>query len=340
VPKIDAVIVGGGNVFHARPSSLQEYSPVARTAYPSVWLGAASLAAKHGVPLILNSPGVPRKPGPAVGRLMSEVVNRAAYASVRDEASAGILEDAGARNLHVVPDTALGLQDVFGPISDLPDLWQSSSLPDRGHYIAIHLNDRYGEEGLSELGENLDKLSATLKLPLVLVPIGLCHGDLEYARRVARQLNCKSYVFEHNTMVRNVCSVLANSALYVGSSLHAYITAVAYGVPGVLVADADYQHKFSGLLSALGHCDRLRPSWSSATQFVAKGGDKRVATVGVNVAADQVRVHWASVCRAMISGPAMSSFFGRSGLLPVAGAALNTIDNKLLIPSLRHKRKL
>jgi hypothetical protein len=64
-PKVDGVVIGGGQILRASPTPLGIYdrggvSPF--VTYPSLWLGAAYVAARDGLPLCWNAPGVPAPP--------------------------------------------------------------------------------------------------------------------------------------------------------------------------------------------------------------------------------------------------------------------------------------
>ncbi|ORM36079.1 polysaccharide pyruvyl transferase family protein [Williamsia sp. 1135] len=337
---VDAVFVGGGNVVHARPSSLFEYRTTARWAYPRLWAGATEFAARHKAPLIFNAPGVPRRPGPSVGKLMATLFNTADYASVRDERSAEFLSDAGAKNVRIVPDTALNLQSVFGPLGELPPSdFISKFAP--GGYVAVHVNDRYGGVDVVHLAAVLDRIGSSLGLPLVLVPIGLCHGDLNYAEKVATHTSCRSIVLRNNASVREIAAVLARSSLYVGSSLHAYITSAAYGVPAFLVADSSYQHKFSGLLKLICHEDRLLLSWPDVIERLSACRITDTESAGLDAAIVRVEDHWSSI-RNLLGGGVVG--LRRTGrvipALPTIAGGLNVFDNRIATPlhTLRSRR--
>jgi len=94
-PEVDGVVVGGGQILRASPTPLGIYdrggvSPF--VTYPSLWLGAAYVAARDGLPLCWNAPGVPAPFDPTPARFMRWTASVTDHASVRDHASRRLLE--------------------------------------------------------------------------------------------------------------------------------------------------------------------------------------------------------------------------------------------------------
>ena len=55
------MVIGGDHLMRASPTPLNAYDRgdiSSFVAYPSLWLGAAYIAARHNVPLCWNGPGV------------------------------------------------------------------------------------------------------------------------------------------------------------------------------------------------------------------------------------------------------------------------------------------
>lgn len=331
--EFDAVVVGGGNTIHGRPTELSEYAAVRRTAYPSIWIGAAQTASRLRVPLIFNAPGVPREPGPILASMLRRVIERSDYCAVRDEFSADILAGLGCRGLSVIPDTAATLHDVLG---DLAGVRAKGDLFINVNYVVIHLNERYVGMLDSEIAAILDNLALQADMPILLVPIGLCHGDLQYAERIRQLMLSPVEVFEGNSEIRTIAGAIANSSLYIGSSLHACITAMAYGVPALMVADNMYQHKFLGLLSQFGAQDALYSSWSSVEEsgVVGRGRLKAVNMEGANESLD---AHWNLVRKVIgsesVAGANKAGSVGRrfmdTAVSPASASVANVIDNRI-----------
>jgi polysaccharide pyruvyl transferase WcaK-like protein len=307
---VDAVIVGGGNIIHSRRTPLAEYRQVNRTAYPNLWVDAAKVAAEQHVPLIFNAPGVPQRPGVLTRKFMRSAFDSASYVSVRDQRSYEMLSDLNLTvEVRVVPDTALLLSQAI------------EIEPHSGHrYIAVHLNERY-IASVEEMAANLDSIATRLEASVVLIAIGACHGDGELALDVAEKMVVKPTVLSDPSTVREIANTIANSVLYLGSSLHGFITACSYGVPAAIVAKNDIQHKFLGLLEELDAQDRLIPSWQLAvTRCLDSGGlTHLMQPLDVNPAKSKVREHWAEIGEVLAKKRQADSYLSR---LPQPGRAV------------------
>jgi polysaccharide pyruvyl transferase WcaK-like protein len=318
--QFDAVVIGGGNIVHARSSSLPDYRRVRRTAYSSLWMGAAQLAARQDIPLVFNAPGVPR---PFVGlsrRIVADVVRQAVYVAVRDERSRDLLSAAGAPGVEVVPDTALALSDLI-PVPRS----SSTAVPVEGDYFVAHVNSRYGMRDDLAVAARIDSIARDRGARPVLVAIGPCHGDDETAERVARLMSSDVTVIARPRRVRDVAATIAGARFYVGSSLHGFITASTYGVPGVLIADRGAQHKFLGLLEQLGEQDRMVTSWGAAEDLAAPSGNSSKFTTAPDLARCRTAIaeHWTAV-RSAVTGKSgtASAVVRRVPMLPAVATAI------------------
>lgn len=307
--RFDAVMIGGGNIIHARKSDLPDYRHVQRHAYAKLWIGATQLAASQQIPLVVNAPGVPyslRGPSAWFGKMMFE---QAAYGVVRDEESARRLKDMGIFGVGVVPDTALLVREVFAQEGGAHQTFTRRALPER--YAAVHLNERYlSGEGLC-VAERLDSISRKIGMPLVLIPIGPCHGDDRLAASVAGRMQTQPMVLEP-IQVAQIAATIAGAECYIGSSLHGFITAASFERPCLLVAEAEAQHKFQGLLTHLGAESRLFLSWQALESELEVGGpavwNNLRNAPSIEAPTQALREHWVKVELALKSGrPALMS---------------------------------
>ncbi|QXW04670.1 polysaccharide pyruvyl transferase family protein [Rhodococcus globerulus] len=296
--KVDAVIVAGGNILHARRTPLPDYKSVHRTAYASLWAGAAKVAAQNNAPLIINSPGIPKQTGLLTGSIMQMVFRQAQYASVRDNQSLQNLSD-NKSMARVVPDTALLLRDALG----------SKVQKGNTREIAVHVNDRYASSDLAQIASTLDKLSDALELRVHLIGIGACHGDNHLAKSISSHMTTDHSVTADPETVTEVAQIIASASLYVGSSLHGFITACSYGVPAIIVADDSQQHKFDGLLGQLFARRRIIPSWDLVLEEVISSSnaaeqESNIFKNSVNIEGcrTNIREHWQSIT-SVLSGP-------------------------------------
>ena len=303
--EFDAVVVGGGNIIHDNGTNLATYKSVKSVAYPRLWLGATQLATRQRIPLVVNAPGVPKVPGRTAAPLMRRFASRADYLSVRDTYSQEVLRSIGVPGATVVPDSALELRDMFttsAPANlDVPTRL-TETLDSR--FAAVHVNARYKGGDVASLARRLDELSATLQATIVLIAIGPCHGDDDFAETVAAQMHSDPVVFGAPKAVEDIAYVISRSCAYIGSSMHGFITAASFGVPGLIVASHAAQHKFRGLLAHLDAEERLVSSWDEALKALSAGGPQTALTpVDIEPALRRIDDHWAEL-RGALQGAA------------------------------------
>ncbi|PZF57760.1 hypothetical protein DEJ23_06360 [Curtobacterium sp. MCSS17_008] len=313
----DAVMIGGGNLINPRPTTLPAYTGKARVAYPQLWASAARLAAEQAIPLALNAPGIPRKFGWATRGFLRGLADTASYFSVRDEYSADIARRAGATDVHVAPDSALAIPRVLGDIVERPS-----------GRIVVHLNERYiglEENGIAAL---LDDIARTSGDRICLLAIGPCHGDDIVAENIAGLMRTDPIVLSTPHAAAEVAGEISAASGYIGSSMHGYVTAVAYGVPALLVADGKAQHKFAGLLSHVGGERDLRTSWADAREEVTDGNWPGSAdTRDLKLAETRLTAHWNQVRAALTSQATVPRRLVQREAAPSMVALGNAVDS-------------
>jgi polysaccharide pyruvyl transferase WcaK-like protein len=328
--QFDGVMIGGGNILHARPSGLPEYASVRRIAYPTLWAGAAELANSQGIPLVMNAPGVPRRLRRPTAMATRSALGRVAYAAVRDQLSADYLS-AATISARIVPDSALQISDVFGPASALIDAFEGGESDEPGSYAVVHINDRYADGSPDAMAAILDELTLALGLPLHLLAIGPCHDDDSYAREVAALMSRSPRVWDELDRVQDLATVLANARLYIGSSLHGFITASSYRVPALLVTDMHAQHKFRGLLEQIALPDATFESWGRLLRHVriSRGLDSIASVPNLAEAHSTLDAHWSAINGALLSDRDRTPGRAYAGRWAPAVAATNFLDEGL-----------
>ena len=239
----DAVVVGGGNIVHLRRSSLAQYSSLAGMAYPALSLGATALARCLNVPLVFNGPSVRKvEMGRIETRLLADIFSQSSYTALRDEFSVSLADRSGATPARMIPDTAF----------DISRMWPIESRNEVGRvvgHVVVHVNRRYGGDAYST-AKAIDRICSKSGGNVQFLPIGPCHGDIEYMREVSAHMSCPS-LSSSVLSLRAFAEQIATAQAYVGSSMHGFITAISYGVPALLVLENRPLEKFGGLLKTL-----------------------------------------------------------------------------------------
>ena len=266
--RVDAILVGGGYIIIGQQAvGLQTYeaAAVSSHAYPSLWMGATLAAALRDVPVIWNAPGVPypfaqqRK-----SQLIDPALRAADYVSVRDAASAGLIR--GPRmDVHVVPDTALDLPRVWS--SEVLQATHAALVARKGftadtRFFVVHCRGRALDDAQA-LANRIHAFAQTHDMVPLLISLAPCMGDDAVTRALSHRLQTPHLLLDDAQTLQELAAAIAGAQVYIGGSLHGYITAAAYGVPAVLMAKPAHG-KFNGLLQHLDRPNDLAREWDSA----------------------------------------------------------------------------
>jgi hypothetical protein len=297
------MLIGGGNIIHAREANLHEYEAagVNRQAYASLWIGATALAAIHDVPIAWNAPGVPKPMTALPPMLLAATLGAASYVSLRDREALALL-GLGADEAVVCPDTAVEIAGVW-PRRGLEQefkslLGRNGAVSSESHFAVIHVKRRSIEGALESLAHRIDEFSTVNGLVPILVAVGPCHGDDSVAFELGKLLTVPKVVLDQPSGLREIAAAIAFSELYVGASLHGYITAFAYGTPGLIVARPNLS-KHGGFLEHVHRSDDLAFDWQSA---LGRAADQINCTRREALPADiqgRLDAHWNRVADAM-----------------------------------------
>lgn len=187
--------------------------------------------------------------GGAVGRTGEEAANwqrralaKAGWLSVRDDQSADRVADLGLPRPPVSPDSAVTMAALpqAAMLADLrpviaPRMAQGA-LPD-APYICVQCGTNYflGQEQL--LADQVRAVHEATGMPVVSFAIGRAagHNDHLVARRLQDLLGAPAWYSRapEDLTVWEIMSLIAGSGLYMGTSLHGFITAFSFGRPHV-----------------------------------------------------------------------------------------------------------
>jgi GT2 family glycosyltransferase len=202
----------------------------------------------------------------------------------------------------VVPDPAWDVDKLWTP-GQLLDAREALfrrkglSLPERT--LAFHLNNRY-LQGLNEneVGSVLDRIAENMGAVAILVPMAPTHGDILLAQQVAAQMSTAPLVLDDALGMIEIASCLGTSILYVGSAMHGFITASAYGVPALCITDGS-KIKFSGVQSLFKPTDIHCCSWKNLVDVLAEKDLRTLGNKAKQVHANvcqQLDMHWDRIC--------------------------------------------
>lgn len=329
--ELDAIVVGGGHILRFDKAIAAGYQPpVPSIAHPGgYWLAPMLAAIARGVPVAWNAPSASPDPPDWARPLLALAALGSAYVSVRDQASARLIERAGVPTaVSVVPDSVFGLPRVY-PSERCSDLAAPllRKLGVSGPFLVV--------QGTPTVLPPLEGLvAAGIDHDIVVVPVGPALGDdaAIVVDRFPGAVACDPW-----PDVATLAALIACSGGVIGRSLHLSITALAYGHP-VLRTVGPLAEKYLALEPA-----RRLWVWAEGDQgaaslraFVTELG-VTCAEPFVVTAGEQLTGHWDRVADVVTSGSrtrtkranTAATFEAVNGLLIDAETRANRADAQL-----------
>jgi len=299
----EAVVIGGGNILHLLDNHSTVYKKETGFAYANLWVGAAKMASSQNIPCVFNAPGISREFTNFIQKKIAYSTFKAAnYVALRERFSKEIAfgtfkNGTNSGNMFsVVPDTAF----------DIDKLWPIK-IVDIQDYITVNLNERY-HVNIEDTASNLDKISVKLKMPIKLIVIGDCHGDKMFTSKVSKKMSSTHTIIASDGL-KKIAHIIGHGKYFLGSSMHAFITALSYGVPALLVLNSNPLHKFLGLLEITKlDCSVICKSFEAALKNISAPAIL-TKDVKLKIQSD-LDIHWCKIDDIVKNKvPSSSSFF-------------------------------
>lgn len=227
----DAIVIGGGALIHYNKIAVKFPGEKKVTEYDIAesWYYPIEFAVRNNLNLLFNLPQVPfpfSKPFKALTRAAFDCCD---YISLRDNISKQYLLDAYDNNppkIDVYPDSVCCISDLI-KTKELEEI-RKSVLSFDDKYAVIQFNPQKPKSDDQYLIKIIDRLK-TQGLKVVLLPIGYTHNDdfvLE-CFNTEYELDCE--LIHKKLSIMETAAVLSGCNIYIGSSFHGAITAIAYG---------------------------------------------------------------------------------------------------------------
>jgi hypothetical protein len=213
--------------------------------------------------------GVPHEFTAAERESVKRVLNQARFIYLRDEQSAEKLRRSGVeREIHVAPDLAVTLSDQFDKSEQMlrgREIVSTIGIDPESSFLCFQCKP-YPDFHEEEIVDELKRYHERTKRPVVLLPIGHCHGDAQFLQDLARRSSgLLKYADVYS--IADIISVIAASDLFIGTSLHGNVTASSYGIRhlfGPLPVD-----KSAGFLDVMNlPAELLLRSWSEMNERI------------------------------------------------------------------------
>ncbi len=242
--QIDAIIVGGGDLIHLH--MFKTYMPHISQEWVQyevlyMWVIPCIIAQKYKIPLLWNAPGVPLKFKEEEKKIVSYLLDSVDYISVRDNESKNELEKAFPSGvIHVVPDTVLCIRDLL-PKEKLEELFEKLQFPfSKKKYVFFQCKMPETDSNYEECINALRKIKQQTGWEILLQPIGYSVGDEDVLKEFERRISGEFLYSPRHYDQYEILALIANAAMYIGTSLHGYITANSFGTKSIIVNICNY----------------------------------------------------------------------------------------------------
>lgn len=247
----DAIVVGGGDLVHC--TKIRTYMPHISQEWMDyealyMWMIPSIISWKYNIPLLWNAPGVPMKFMDSEKSMVKDLCQLVDYISVRDEASKNNLDECQiTKDIHVVPDTVFSISELVSKDELEEQFSQMDVGLEKNKYVIFHANYTFLETELEGCIETLRKIKQEHQLDILLLPIGYALGDETFISELIKACPDEFVTLDNKMNPMEMLAIIANSAGYIGASLHGCITASTYGVP-VVVCNYNRYIKVDGFL--------------------------------------------------------------------------------------------
>lgn len=254
--KVDSIIVGGGDLVHLR--KIRTYMPhVSENGWITydvlyMWVIPSLVALKYEIPLVWNAPGVPLHFSDTDKEIVSYLCQSVRYISVRDEEAKHELERAVDENkIHVVPDSVLSIKNIFKKEQLIKIFNNLDIAVEKKRFIFTQFNITTTENDFENYALSLKKIRQETGWEVLIQPIGYACGDLDAIEKF-KNLYGEEFIFpfQHYNQYE-ILALIANAALYIGTSLHGAIVANSYNVPNIVVNSSHF-NKIEGFVRMMG----------------------------------------------------------------------------------------
>jgi hypothetical protein len=179
------------------------------------------------------------------------VFEESSFVYLRDEQSAEKLRGARVqRDLAVAPDAAVVVSDLFPKASLFAAanrLLSRVGLSAEEPYLCFQASAAATGK-LPVIASQLRRFSRRHNMPIVLLPLGFCHGDREFLFGLTGESPDRMQL-AHPRTVTDMLAILAHANIFAGVSMHGNICSYSYGVPHLFGAlDVD---KIDGAMRAM-----------------------------------------------------------------------------------------
>lgn len=165
-------------------------------------------------------------------------LNFASYLSVRGRLTYDNLLKIGIEDIKVAPDSAILLSQLFEKMQLKMKLSshieKTADSYENKKYICFQIGKNYGKGNEKIIAKELIRASKKFNMSLILLPIGKASGHEDHIPLLKIKNHINNQVDVELINERNIYDIMyliANSSIFIGTSLHGCITSMSYSIP-------------------------------------------------------------------------------------------------------------
>ncbi len=155
--------------------------------------------------------------------------------SVRDRVTQAALAAGGVAS-ELAPDCAVRVKELFGDvIAEHGSRGEPAVVREKfpNGYLAVQFSTDCGDDAtLDGIARQIEATARDAQVGVVFFRAGIApwHDELEPYRRAASRLSVPLHIYE-SAHLWDICAVIAQAKVFLGTSLHGWIVAEVYGIP-------------------------------------------------------------------------------------------------------------
>ncbi len=231
IKQFDAIIIGGGELLHNLPINFPEENVIYEAG--AIWQIPVKLGIKYKIPIVMNSVGMPYEFKEENREELEKLFSAISYISLRDEYSYQRWIDyfGDSEKAVKVPDSLWNIRDYFTTekLEASRDSLKEKYKIEKPYIVVQYGTTKY----FREVMKILDRFAENNNIQVCAIAINAAHEDLYVVQNLDEYHNFVD--IKAALIPEEIVALISGAELFVGTSLHGNLTAMAYDVKNVII---------------------------------------------------------------------------------------------------------
>lgn len=299
--EFDAIIIGGGELLHEKEIHFDGGNIV--YAPGDIWKIPINYGRKYNIPIILNSVGMPYELQEDKRKEYLNLFSYVSYISLRDRFSFERWKDyfGDAIRAELVPDSLWCIKDYFDKESIIQNrefLKNKYNCTDR--YLVL----QYGtSKEYEQVVKIIERFAENINISVIVLAINSSHEDKFVVEHLDSN-NDRTIIISDILSPDEIIPLISGAEMFIGTSLHGNLTALAYGVKNVIIdMYPEFISKLDGFSSMIGNeCNfvgEIQDLWDILVSVYENTGNTAKKVENLRISTQN---HYAKICEIVKSG--------------------------------------